>query len=239
MSTKNLARTAIEGGRAKRNKTDRRDTIRRERRGVGQALQAAHGDIAALGDLVLPPRRPIPADHADRLAAALRWLHAHVGRTEDEIEAAVHAAFERRSTEGRHLVDDHLIRRERNWYGGYPAPQTKVVMLAAPGAPRLSGDKSPFQLDWIDGAATLVNERLDDIPHPAGVRRVRRKARAQERKAVLTARRRAKQAEAARAEAEAAAALANARGTSKRRLRRNRKQCLARETRLDAIRAFR
>lgn len=234
MSTKKLSRTAIEGGRTNKTKIDHRDSTRCERRAVRLLIAGAHGDAERLGDLAPPPREPIRADHADKLAPVLRWLYAHVGFTEDALETAVHRAFERRTVKGRHLVHDHLVRRERGWRGGYPASQTKIVMLPSPGAPRLYRDKSPFRMSLVDGVATVVNERVGDEPGTPGTRRETRKSRAKARKAAVAARRQAKMADAARTEAEIAQALVERHGRSQRAVKRAHKRSTARIARLDA-----
>ncbi len=238
MSTKKLSRTAIEGGRTNKTKIDRRDSTRCERRAVRRMIAGTHGDAERLGDLAFPPREPVRPDHADKPAPVLRWLYAHVGFTEDALEAAVHRAFERRTTKGRHLVHDHLVRRERGWYRNHPASEAKIVMLPSPGAPRLYHDKSPFRMSLVDGVATVVNERVGDEPGTPGTRRETRKSRTKARKAALAARRQTKMADAARTEAEIMQALVERRGRSQRAVKRAHKRATARIARLDTARTF-
>lgn len=63
MSTKNLARTVIEGGRAQRNTFDRRTSNSAHRRGVRQELTRERKN-AEYGEVVYPRRKSVPQANA-------------------------------------------------------------------------------------------------------------------------------------------------------------------------------
>lgn len=138
MSTKNLARAIIQGGRADSSKSIRRRTTRTERRRakryVAHALDAiegateriftvdAHG-VARIDEIrsdnpdirVPAPRRTRTyPDFNDRLGPLNRWLDAHVGRSWEEVWHKL-CLHDRSSTAGRHLVDDHARKSVGLW----------------------------------------------------------------------------------------------------------------------------
>lgn len=108
MSTKNLARTAIEGGRVHGNCWHRRYTNRLERPRARDALRRAAyaNDFDAL---VIEPRKPVWRQFNDKLSAPERWLDHQVGRPWDLIRSELLRRFDTRTTAGRHIVFDHMI----------------------------------------------------------------------------------------------------------------------------------
>ncbi|HTQ05499.1 MAG TPA: hypothetical protein VMI54_16670 [Polyangiaceae bacterium] len=109
MSTKNLARTVIEGGRAPSNGWWRRFSNAQERsaeRGVSGALvRGADADAA-----VYPRRKPVERAFLDRLGPAERWLAKQVGRPWSKVRSELFARFDARTTAGRHVLYGHLLR---------------------------------------------------------------------------------------------------------------------------------
>lgn len=109
MSTKNLARTVIEGGRSHYNRWERRNSnarVRASERDVSQRLLTAH----ELDDALYPPRRPVYRGFSDKLAPAERWLGSQVGRPWSKVRSELFARFDTRTTAGRHILFDHLLR---------------------------------------------------------------------------------------------------------------------------------
>jgi hypothetical protein len=110
MSTKNLARTVIEGGRSRWCKSNRRHQTAIYRARVGDCLnRAMAGAQLQLEDLALP--KP-PARHReldDKLAPAKRWLRRQVGRPWDAVRGELLRLFDTRTTAGRHIVFDHML----------------------------------------------------------------------------------------------------------------------------------
>jgi hypothetical protein len=108
MSTKNLARTVIEGGRADFNRWARRFTNARERcaeRLTSAALARGEDPDAA----VYRPREPLGRSFRDKLAPAERWLDKQVGRPWNKVRGELFARFDTRTTAGRHILFDHLL----------------------------------------------------------------------------------------------------------------------------------
>jgi hypothetical protein len=109
MSTKNLARTVIEGGRARYNKWARRHSHAQERfqeRMVSSRLLSA---IELAGDFVYAKRENVGRDFDDKLRPAERWLGSQVGRPWNKVRSELFARFDLRTTAGRHIVFCHLL----------------------------------------------------------------------------------------------------------------------------------
>lgn len=107
MSTKNLARTVIEGGRY--NTHQRRQTNADHRCAERQAL-AHEVRSEEFGDVVFPKRQPEPRAFDDKLAPAKRWLGRQVGRNWDKVRSDLFQRFDTRTTAGRHILFCHLLR---------------------------------------------------------------------------------------------------------------------------------
>lgn len=106
MSTKNLARTVIEGGRY--NTFQRRQTNADHRCAERQAL-AREVQSEDFGDVVYPMRQPVPRAFDDKLAPAMRWLSRQVGRRWDNVRGALFERFDTRTTAGRHIIYCHML----------------------------------------------------------------------------------------------------------------------------------
>jgi hypothetical protein len=106
MGTKNIARTAIEGGRYWGNSLDRGWSTRSERAAVREWV--GRGDTEGVP---VPARRPVRKSFHDKLAAPRRWLWSHIGRPWAEVHAEIRRRFDTRTTAGRHIVFCHLL----NW----------------------------------------------------------------------------------------------------------------------------
>lgn len=107
MSTKNLARTVIEGGRARYNKFERRHSTAVERSHAHQLEKALLRDVDA--DTCFVPRQPVYQGFSDKLSPAFRWLRSRAGRPWDKVRSELLARFDTRTTAGRHIVFDHLL----------------------------------------------------------------------------------------------------------------------------------
>jgi hypothetical protein len=111
MSTKNLARTVIEGGRDYYNSDDRRrshgDARAAERVFIGRVLQ----DVDAADERVLLPRRSVGKSFHDKLGPCDRWMRSQVGRPWRKVHAELMARFDTRTLAGQHIVFDHMLPR--------------------------------------------------------------------------------------------------------------------------------
>jgi hypothetical protein len=108
MSTKNLARTTIEGGRASWNRCGRRYSNRLQRCRQRDSLVHAARDLDA-DELVIPERPPLRKDFRDKLGPPERWLNRQVGRPWRLVRGELLRKFDTRTTAGRHLVFDHML----------------------------------------------------------------------------------------------------------------------------------
>lgn len=109
MSKKNLARTAIEGGRHRSNKWDRRyshaETRADEKAYIGEVTK----DLENFYDYDIPKIRPVGKGFTDKLGPMYRWLHSQIGRPWNDVRSEVTSTFDTRTTAGRHIVYDHLL----------------------------------------------------------------------------------------------------------------------------------
>ncbi len=108
MATKRLARTVIEGGR--RNVWERRSSTQEERAEVRMYLERCEFDPEFYDDEVEPERRPVGKEFSDKLRPMTRWLEKQVGRVWDDVRSEIFATFDTRTTAGRHITFDHLLR---------------------------------------------------------------------------------------------------------------------------------
>lgn len=119
MSTKKLSRTVIEGGRAKHNKWERRHShteVRAEERDYLKKVMADL-DLAEEEEIDLP--RPVSKDFIDKLSPMYRWLDAQIGRPWDQVRSEIFQKFDTRTTAGRHITFDHLLRQVVDTESGF------------------------------------------------------------------------------------------------------------------------
>jgi hypothetical protein len=110
MSTKNLARTIIEGGRHRGNKWDRRNSHAEERARVRNYIKEVELDRENYEEYDPEPIQHVYKGFDDKLGPIYRWLRRQVGRPWDEVRADVAKEFDTRTTAGRHIVHDHMLR---------------------------------------------------------------------------------------------------------------------------------
>ncbi len=120
MSTKNLARTVIEGGRTRFSTHDRRTSRQRERARVRSLCRDAmtfedpDDQTRSINSRGLKVSRH---DHDDKLGAAYRWLRSQIGRPWDRVRSDLFKKFNPRTLQGNHLLRDHMLREvEGSWY---------------------------------------------------------------------------------------------------------------------------
>lgn len=111
MSTKNLARTAIEGGRVGRNKWERRYSHTTERTSTREFCDKLKHDPNAADDdgFFIKEKDKVHKEFNDKLGPMYRWLGQQVGKPWDEVRSDVIKTFDTRTTAGRHIVYDHLF----------------------------------------------------------------------------------------------------------------------------------
>ena len=161
MSTKNLARTVIEGGRRPGNRDQRREsnaTVRTQTRLVS-ARVVQMGDDAA----DYPRRESVHRSFNDKTRPAERWLASQVGRPWNHVRSELFARFDARTTAGRHILFEHLLREvnlndvARARYSDFTVDRHGLLRRERerrryrwPTRERLPEPESVL-LDWLDG----------------------------------------------------------------------------------------
>jgi hypothetical protein len=155
MSTKNLSRTVIEGGRFRDNMWRRRHSNAvdrtREREVSTRLLRSADLD----GEMY-PRRKPVYRDFYDKLAPAARWMKSQVGRPWHKVRAELFARFDTRTTAGRHILYCHVLRSiEREPFGALPRVAFRVDRYGIlRGAPRYKWERP--EPNWFAGEAETL-----------------------------------------------------------------------------------
>lgn len=151
MSKKNLARTAIEGGRANSNKWDRRNSHTEERNAAREYCKQAIRDPESVDEQgLIKKKSKVYKDFTDKLGPMYRWLRSQVGRPWSEVRSEVFQKFDIRTTAGRHILFDHLLRSVETdsspprWFWGY--------YRDLPQDPNVSHYKNDF---WVDESGIL------------------------------------------------------------------------------------
>ncbi len=109
MSTKNLARSIIEGGRVGGNKWDRRNSHAENRAAVRNYMAEVTLDPDNYDEYDVEPTEHVRKEFNDKLGPIYRWLNRQVGRPWDEVRSDVSKTFDIRTTAGRHIVFDHML----------------------------------------------------------------------------------------------------------------------------------
>ena len=128
MSTKNLARTAIEGGRYKRTKEEAQTEQRKERAASRSFVTKATHDLESIENKPTPKRKPRRLDQKDKLRPLERFLLSNIGRPWRLVYAEIRKRFDDRTTAGRHILFDHMLRdikgagSRSEYYGGRYCP---------------------------------------------------------------------------------------------------------------------
>lgn len=120
MSKKMLSRSILEGGRA--NSFERRDSMGPERAAARNFAAKCKIDPDLADELVIEEREKVCKEFKDKTACAERWLESHVGLLWDETYSKMREMFDARTTAGRHILFDHLLRdvTPHQWdYHGY------------------------------------------------------------------------------------------------------------------------
>jgi len=109
MATKNIGRSALEGGRYTYNKYERNASHRHERARARAWLSKVHKDIEYAEESVPQPRDKVYKGFTDKLNPCYRWLQSHVGQPWDEVYAKLTKAFDTRKLSAWHIVRQHMV----------------------------------------------------------------------------------------------------------------------------------
>lgn len=115
MSTKDLSRSVMEGGRYRFSRWLRRESHRVARAQEKRVAQAVRRDPDAEDDRAWPERAQVARAFFDRLSAPERWLESQVGRSWNRVRSEMLALFDTRTLAGRHIVFDHLLPEQRSY----------------------------------------------------------------------------------------------------------------------------
>jgi hypothetical protein len=109
MSTKNISRSALEGGRRTYNKYERNQSHRDERSSTREWLWQVSNDPDASDDYGPAPRNPVRKEFTDKLNPCYRWLAKHAGRPWAKVFSELKAKFDTRTLSAWHIVNQHML----------------------------------------------------------------------------------------------------------------------------------
>lgn len=109
MSTKNLARTIIEGGRCGYYKREVQEHASSERASGRDYLRLVARDPEAADAMLEPIRKPAMVCFSDKISPVYAYLDSRVGKNWNKTFAEVRAKFDLRTTPGRHVTNDHML----------------------------------------------------------------------------------------------------------------------------------
>lgn len=152
MATKNLARTAIEGGRVGRNKWERRYSHTTERTSTREFCDKLKHDPDAADDdgFFIKKKDRVHKEFNDKLGPMYRWLGQQVGKPWDEVRSEVTKTFDTRTTAGRHIVNDHLLQSVE------VTPNPRMAFYRRTGDDNTSYYKHDF---YVNGEGTLCQRK--------------------------------------------------------------------------------
>jgi hypothetical protein len=109
MSTKNLARTAIEAGRRTYNKWERNYSHKQERVRAKNYISRVTKDPELADDIVVKARPKVPREQGDKLNPIRGYLRSRVGRKWDDVHSEIIKRFDTRTIAGHHILYGHIL----------------------------------------------------------------------------------------------------------------------------------
>jgi len=109
MATKNISRSALEGGRVNHNKWDRRESHRKERSRFRGWKARVTDDPDYADERGIQPRPPVRKEFTDKLGPAYGWLASRCGRPWDEVYSELSKLFDTRKLSAWHIVHQHML----------------------------------------------------------------------------------------------------------------------------------
>ena len=144
MSTKKLSRTVIEGGRHGSNKWERRHSHAELRADEREYLKQVITDPELADDIDIDAIRPVMKEFTDKLSPMYRWLDSQVDRPWSEVRSEIFTKFDTRTTAGRHITFDHLLRDVVETLSGFD----KHGNLADPNIPKAPSKRRPHRYSY-------------------------------------------------------------------------------------------
>lgn len=109
MAKRNIARTAIEGGRAKRCRYEEHESTVRERRQEKVRLRRVIFDRDYADEVIIEHRYSfvpwIDLLFADKLTPVYRWICKQTGRKWNDVYSEICEKFDKHSLAGRHILE--------------------------------------------------------------------------------------------------------------------------------------
>ena len=113
MSTKNISRSALEGGRVTGNKQDRNASHRHERSRFREWIGRVMIDHDEFDHSFAEPREKVVKEFTDKLNPCWRWLESKVGERWDDVYSELTKKFDTRNLSSWHIVNQHMIAEVR------------------------------------------------------------------------------------------------------------------------------
>lgn len=141
MSRKNLSKSVIEGGRHRGNKWDRYNSHAEERARLKNYLQDVIHDLENYEEYDVEPIQHVYKEFSDKLGPMYRWLQSQVGRLWNDVRSDAFKKFDIRTTPGRHIIHDHLLRSVQT------GPETGYHFYSVPGDETVSYSNHDYYVD--------------------------------------------------------------------------------------------
>jgi hypothetical protein len=109
VSTKDISRSALEGGRANYNKYERNESHRHERSRTKAWLDGVRFDHEAADASAPVPRNPVGKGFTDKLSPCYRWLASRCGQPWAKIYSELSTKFDTRNLASWHIVNQHML----------------------------------------------------------------------------------------------------------------------------------
>jgi len=109
MATKDISRSAVEGGRYKGNRDDRNESHRQERSRTKVWLDNVRFDIEAAEDSDPVPRNKVHKGFTDNLGPCWGWLASRCGERWDDVHSLLARTFDTRKLSAWHIVNQHML----------------------------------------------------------------------------------------------------------------------------------
>jgi hypothetical protein len=109
MSTKDISRSAIEGGRYRYNKFERNESHRHERVRARAWLDKVRFDDDAADGSDPVPRNHVNKGFTDNLGPCYGWLASHCGERWDDVRSLLSSTFDTRRLSAWHIVNQHML----------------------------------------------------------------------------------------------------------------------------------
>ena len=109
MSTKDISRSAVEGGRYSYNKFERNESHRHERARAKVWLDKVRSDVEAAEGSDPVPRNKVHKGFTDNLGPCYGWLASRCGERWDDVRSKLAGTFDTRKLSAWHIVNQHML----------------------------------------------------------------------------------------------------------------------------------